>query len=190
MKEVLYFFECTVVYRSVYESEISMGNTSTGGLEVDFLGKSGRNLRRLINAGYEVFPVVILGSDLLGRICMEYLKKMGCLTDYIGQDSGETNFVFVLEVKGKRRAIYKYIREMSGKQCAQYRHYYKEALGRRQCSALFAEDMTWILGDQQNKAQCMGREGRRLYTLTGTERLTALGSGEEINRLEEVLRKE
>lgn len=190
MKEVFYFFESRVVYRSFYEAEISMGNTSTGELEVDFLGKSERILRVLVNAGYKVYPVVILGSDLLGGIYKEYLKKIGCITDYICQVKENTDFVFVLEVEGKQQTVYRYVKKKSEAECRQYRRYCEELLAHRQYSAVLTGDMGQVLDAQGLAVRYPERVDRQVYTVPGTDGLTVVGSKEEIRGLAELLRKE
>lgn len=189
MKEVFYFFESRVVYRSFYETEISMGNTSTGELEVDFLGKSERILKALVNAGYKVYPVVFLGSDLLGRIYKEYLKKIGCITDYVCQVNENTDFIFVLEVGGKQQTVYRYVKKKTEAECRQYRRYCEELFAHCQYSAVLIGGMGQFL-DARSLAERYSEMGdRQVCTMSGTNGLTVVGSKEEISGLVELLRK-
>lgn len=162
MKEVFCFFRGRVIYRSFYDTEISMGNTSTGRLTVDYLGKCEGILKSLVNAGYKVYPVVLLGSDLLGRICREYLKNIGCMTDYICREKEKTDFLFVLETGESQRTVYRYITETPETECPEYMRCCRELCKNRKCIEL----------------------------LSGTDKITAAADEEEFGRLEELLRKE
>lgn len=144
MKKVLYFFKNKVIYRYSYDTEISIGNTSTGTLQTDFLGDAEQEIRELTDAGYLVYPVVLLGTDLLGQICMQYLQQLGCRMDYVGRDMGKTEFVFLLEESGGGQTTYEYINRESRSRSSEYKAYCLELLRGWAHDTVFAAEMAEI----------------------------------------------
>lgn len=109
MEKIMLCIENTVVYHSIYETEISPGNTSTGRLEVEYFGGCMEQIRSLIKEGNQVYPVVTLKEDLLGRIEREILQQEGCRMDYVRMEEGKTPFIFRLTDRwGNKESWYKF----------------------------------------------------------------------------------
>lgn len=99
MEKIMLCIENTVIYHSIYETEISLGNTSTGKLNVEYFGGRMEQIRTLIREGKQVCPVITLKEDLLGQIEQEILQQEGCQMDYVRMEKGRTPFIFRLTDK-------------------------------------------------------------------------------------------
>jgi hypothetical protein len=97
---LLYAIPNRIIYHSVYDEQVSLGNTSTGKLFVNWGEKSIKNTQKMQNTGVKIIPWGNLGDDLFGRIRCEQFKRFGLNTNYLKIiPSSKTPFLFILSQK-------------------------------------------------------------------------------------------